>query len=118
MKTVGTRLRDLRTARDMALRELASETGINHNTIHKWETDKSMPSREHIVLMAEFFGVSPSWLLFGKEADKKETLQIANMIEALTPASQAAVIKIIEQLLAAERTGRKGKANGNGNALK
>ena len=73
MKTVGTRLRDLRTARDLALRELASETGINHNTIFKWETEKATPTREHIVLMAEFFGVSPSWLLFGKESDKKES---------------------------------------------
>ena len=48
-----------------------------------------------------------------KEADKKETLQIANMIEALTPDSQDAVIKIIERLLAAERTSREGKTNGN-----
>jgi transcriptional regulator with XRE-family HTH domain len=114
MKTVGTRLRDLRTARDMALRELATDTGINHNTIHKWETDKATPTREHIVLMAEFFGVSPSWLLFGKESDKKESLQVANMIEALTPDSQAAVIKIMERLLAAERTGKE-VTNGNGN---
>ena len=104
MKTVGTRLRDLRTARDLALRELATETGINHNTIHKWETDKATPNREHIVLMAEFFGVSPSWLLFGKEADKKETLQIANMIEALSPESRAAVLNITERLLVTEKT--------------
>nr|BAR19612.1 transcriptional regulator [uncultured Mediterranean phage uvMED] len=115
MKTVGTRLRDLRNARDMALRELAGETGINHNTIFKWETEKATPTREHIVLMAEFFGVSPSWLLFGKESDKKESLQLANQIEALTPASQEAVTKIIEQLLAAERVGEEGKTNGNGN---
>lgn len=117
MKTVGSRLRDLRTARDLALRELASETGINHNTIHKWETDKATPNREHIVLMAEFFGVSPSWLLFGKEADKKETLQIANMIEALTPDSQAAITTIIERLLAAETTSGS-TADGNGKAVK
>ncbi|BAQ89843.1 transcriptional regulator [uncultured Mediterranean phage uvMED] len=115
MKTVGMRLRDLRNARDMALRELAGATGINHNTIFKWETEKATPTREHIVLMAEFFGVSPSWLLFGKESDKKESLQLANQIEALTPASQEAVTKIIEQLLAAERVGEEGKTNGNGN---
>ena len=108
-------MRDLRNARDLALRELASETGINHNTIFKWETEKATPTREHIVLMAEFFGVSPSWLLFGKESDKKESLQLANQIEALTPASQEAVTKIIEQLLAAERIGEEGKTNGNGN---
>lgn len=109
MKTVGTRLRDLRNARDLALRELANETGINHNTIHKWETEKATPTREHIVLMAEFFGVAPSWLLFGKEADKKETIQIANMIEALTPKSQTAVISVIERLLAAERASKAGE---------
>lgn len=115
MKTVGTRLRDLRNARDLALRELANETGINHNTIFKWETEKATPTREHIVLMAEFFGVSPSWLLFGKESDKKESLQLANQIEALTPASQEAVTRIIKQLLAAERVGGESKTNGNGN---
>ena len=98
----------------MALRELANDTGINHNTIHKWETNKATPTREHIVLMAEFFGVSPSWLLFGKESDKKESLQTANMIEALTPDSQAAIMTIIERLLAAERTGKE-VTNGNGN---
>ena len=117
MKTVGSRLRDLRTARDLALRELASQTGINHNTIHKWETDKATPNREHIVLMAEFFGVSPSWMLFGKESDKKESLQLANMFEALTPDSRAAVITIIERLLAAERVSEV-TANGNGKSLK
>ena len=115
MKTVGTRLRDLRNARDLALRELANETGINHNTIHKWETEKATPTREHIVLMAEFFGVAPSWLLFGKEADKKETIQIANMLEALTPESQTAVISIIERLLTAERTSKETGINKNGN---
>lgn len=115
MKTVGTRLRDLRNARDLALRELANETGINHNTIFKWETEKATPTREHIVLMAEFFGVSPSWLLFGKESDKKESLQLSNQIEALTPASQEAVTRIIKQLLAAERVGGESKTNGNGN---
>ena len=35
------------------------------------------------------------------------------MIEALTPASQAAVITVIERLLAAEGTSREGKTNGN-----
>ena len=112
MKTVGSRLRDLRTARDLALRELASQTGINHNTIHKWETEKATPTREHIVLMAEFFGVSPSWMLFGKESDKKESLQLANMFEALSPDSQEAVKTIINRLLIAERSGLDKNANG------
>ena len=62
-----------------------------------------------MLLKAKFFGVAPSWLLFGKEADKKETIQIANMIEALTPKSQTAVISVIERLLAAERASKAGE---------
>ena len=61
-KDIASRIRDLRNARDLSLRQLAELSGINHNVIHKWETGKATPNRANVVRLSELFNVKPAWL--------------------------------------------------------
>lgn len=45
-KSVGESIKDLRTARGLSIRELATETGLSSAAISRWESGKRIPSVE------------------------------------------------------------------------
>ena len=100
-KDIASRIRDLRNARDLSLRQLAELSGINHNVIHKWETGKATPNRANVVRLAELFNVKPAWLLFGRD-DTTTGLNVQDTFAALSPTSQNQVSALISHLLEVE----------------
>lgn len=100
-KDIAGRIRDLRNARDLSLRQLAELSGINHNVIHKWETGKATPNRANVVRLAELFNVKPAWLLFGRE-ENHTGLNVQDTFAALSPNSQQQVHALISHLLDVE----------------
>ena len=108
-KDIAERIRDLRTARDLSLRQLAELSGINHNVIHKWETKKATPNRANVVRLAELFNVKPSWLLFGRD-DTPTGLSVQDTFAAFSPNSQNQINALINHLLDVESA--KESANG------
>ena len=100
-KDIADRIRDLRNARDLSLRQLAELSGINHNVIHKWETGKATPNRANVVRLAELFNVKPAWLLFGRD-DTTTGLNVQDTFAALSPNSQQQVLGLISHLLEVE----------------
>jgi len=108
-KDIASRIRDLRNARDLSLRQLAEISGINHNVIHKWETGKATPNRANVVRLAELFNVKPAWLLFGRD-DTTTGLNVQDTFAALSPNSQNQINALINHLLDVESA--KEAANG------
>jgi transcriptional regulator with XRE-family HTH domain len=108
-KDIAGRIRDLRNARDLSLRQLAQLSGINHNVIHKWETSKATPNRANVVRLAELFNVKPAWLLFGRD-DTTTGLNVQDTFAALSPNSQNQINALINHLLDVESA--KEAANG------
>ena len=57
------RLRELRNERGLAQAKLAEELGVNKAFIGLIETGKSSVSIDTLIMLAEYFGVTPDYLL-------------------------------------------------------
>ena len=69
---IGDRIKQLRSARELSLRQLAEVSEISFNQIHKYEKGTSVPNRASVVKLAKIFNVKPTWLLFGRDIDATE----------------------------------------------
>ena len=57
------RIRDLREDRDMRQSDLAEVTGIDQRTISNYETGKTSPDAEALIILADFFDVTIDYLV-------------------------------------------------------
>lgn len=88
MVEIGTRLKELRQAKEMSQKQLADHLHVTPQTISKWELNKSYPDLDTLLQLSDFFQIStdkllgnskPSFLhaLFSKKGEntmkKKET---------------------------------------------
>lgn len=67
MKTLGTKISDLRKARKMTQDELADEMGVSSQAVSKWENDLSIPDLPILIQLAEYFHVTLDDLVREKE---------------------------------------------------
>lgn len=66
VKTVGERIRYLRTKKHMTQGELAKILCVKQGTVSSWERDRTEPNANLIVELSKCFGVSIQYLLTGK----------------------------------------------------
>lgn len=66
--TISERLRLTRYTRQQTIREVADKSGIPFRTIQRWE-DKGADGAGVFLIgcLAQYYGVSLDWLVFGKE---------------------------------------------------
>ena len=65
--TIGQRIRELRTHYNLSVKEFAAKCGLSHVAIFHLENGKTLkPHRSSLQRMANIFGTSSDWLLFGK----------------------------------------------------
>jgi transcriptional regulator with XRE-family HTH domain len=65
MDTLGGRLSRARDAKSMSVSEVAGRIGVKPQTIAAWESDRSEPRANRLVMLAGFLGVTPTWLMHG-----------------------------------------------------
>lgn len=63
--SLGGRIATAREAAGMSLTQLAKRLGIKTSTLSNWESDRSEPRSNRLIMLAGALGVSPSWLLVG-----------------------------------------------------
>jgi len=63
MKSLGKQLRNERDAKGDTLREVSSSIGIDQSLISKIEKNERKPTREQIIKLAEYYGLSIRGLL-------------------------------------------------------
>lgn len=63
MSDFATRLKELRNERKITQQELADFLHVSQNAIYNWENRKREPNLEIISKVAEYFEVTPSYLL-------------------------------------------------------
>lgn len=73
MKTVGTRLREIRENNDFPQRKVAELLGVQRPNYSKIENDKQGLTPNQIKLFCEFFKVSADYIL-DIHVDNKETM--------------------------------------------
>ena len=64
--TLGKRIYDLRTAKNLSQSELAEALNVSRQSVSKWETDTSVPDLDKLVKLCELFGVSMDELVRGE----------------------------------------------------
>ena len=68
-RTTGNRIRELRKAKNMTLKDLGKILGVAESTVSQYETGKRQPDNETLLKLGEFFGVPVGYLL-GSEIEK------------------------------------------------
>ena len=63
--TVGERIRRAREATGLTTAQMARRLGIKTTTLTMWESDRSEPRSNRLLMLAGLLNVSPSWLLTG-----------------------------------------------------
>ncbi len=66
--TLGERICKARDIAGLSTAQLARRLGIKTATMHSWESDRSEPRSNKLVLLAGILNVSPTWLLVGRGA--------------------------------------------------
>lgn len=64
--TLGERICKARDVCGLSTAQLARRLGIKTSTLHSWESDRSEPRSNKLVLLAGVLNVSPTWLLVGR----------------------------------------------------
>lgn len=85
--TLGERICKARDASGLSTAQLARRLGIKTSTLHSWESDRSEPRSNKLVLLAGILNVSPTWLLVGRGtppiSDEPATADLDSMKVAL-----------------------------------
>lgn len=110
----GERLCQIRKSRGMTQAELGKAAGVSNRVIAYYEQDGAQPPGAMLVDVARALRVSTDQLLGLKPAKEKTSPRTARLlkrlrkIEALRPADQRTVLKVLDSLLASH-----GRGNGH-----
>ena len=66
--TLGERICKARDISGLSTAQLARRLGIKTSTLQSWESDRSEPRSNKLILLAGVLNVSPTWLLVGRGA--------------------------------------------------
>jgi len=104
MSNMGERIRMLREGLHMTQEELGEKIGVKKAAVNKYETgDVENIKRSSLFIMAELFGVSPSYLLGWDGAETiedstAEKIQVDELIEKAYGGKTVELVKIFQQL--------------------
>ena len=109
---VGARVKQLRKAREMTLREVGMKLGVAANTVNRWERGESSPTRGNLVAMSDLFAVDPSWLMFGitKSNTKKDEEKLLRKLRLLSDKQYQNIESLVDDLIGS--TQEEGENNG------
>ena len=63
LSALALKLRRLRKEKGETIEQTAASIGTRPSKLLKWETDKELPSLEHIAILAAHFGISKEELI-------------------------------------------------------
>jgi len=63
MKNVGKRIREIRIENKLSQKEFGEKLSVSQDTVSLWETGKSLPTADYLILMNKIFGVSVDYIL-------------------------------------------------------
>ena len=75
MRKYGQFLKEQRELHNLSQHELARQTGISQQNIHRWEKDLALPNIDFCVKLADFYDITIDELI-GRESKKSQNIQI------------------------------------------
>ena len=102
MGTIGTRLRNCREEWGYTQEQVERATGVKRSNLANYETDFRTPRTETLQTLADFYGVSATYLLTGSEIyERPDSEQTQILLQTLKGASEkeiATAVAIIKAL--------------------
>lgn len=80
MQPLGRRLREVREARGLSMREAAERIGVQHTTWSRWEGGQTMPTRDSLRLIAERFNEDLTDYFKGRFDSARKMLRLEGRI--------------------------------------
>lgn len=102
MKTLGDTLKSAREEKEMILRKVAAEVDIDQSLISKFEKNERKPTKEQIIRLANFYGLSENDLIINWYSEK-----IAEELKYTESTSE--ILKVAEQKIKYYKTQVNGK---------
>lgn len=87
MNTIGARIRDLRKAQKLTLKDLSAKIGPSSVAISQWENDVNVPKHEHLSTLAEVLNTTTDFIMYGKSESSdnvKDYRPVTRMLPVLT----------------------------------
>ncbi|HEM6082125.1 TPA: helix-turn-helix domain-containing protein [Streptococcus suis] len=102
-------VKQYRTANSLTMEQLAEKIGKTKSTISKWEKGTRSPKIQEIEELANFFGIDPQIMMFGKPytpttAPNSLIEQISDKVVQLTEPNQKNVLRYSSDLLDKQNT--------------
>ena len=102
MKTLGDTLKSAREEKEMILRKVAAEVDIDQSLISKFEKNERKPTKEQIIRLANFYGLSENDLIINWYSEK-----IAEELKYTESTSE--ILKVAEEKIKYYKTQVNGK---------
>lgn len=81
--TLGERICKARDASGLSTAQLARRLGIKTSTLQSWESDRSEPRSNKLVLLAGVLNVSPTWLLVGRGTPPASDMPVVSDLDSV-----------------------------------
>ena len=77
---IGSFLRELRKEKPMTQEQLAEALGVSGRTVSRWETGRSLPDLEVLMILADYHGVALRELLDGERKEPKMNKELEETV--------------------------------------
>lgn len=87
MESIGVRIKRLRKAKDLTLKELGSKVGVSDVSISNWEKDINVPKHEHLNFLAPALDTTIDYIMYGKSETSDNVIDfrpVTRMLPVLT----------------------------------
>ena len=79
--SIGERITDLRTQKNLSQGELASALSVSRQAISKWENDQSSPDTIHLIQLADLLDTEVAYLATGVKPVYEEAPIVVNLVK-------------------------------------
>lgn len=79
--SIGERITELRTRKNLSQGELASALSVSRQAISKWENDQSSPDTIHLIQLADLLDTEVAYLATGVKPVYEEAPIIVNLVK-------------------------------------
>lgn len=79
--SIGERITELRTQKNLSQGELASALSVSRQAISKWENDQSSPDTIHLIQLADLLDTEVAYLATGIKPVYEEAPIVVNLVK-------------------------------------
>jgi transcriptional regulator with XRE-family HTH domain len=108
--TIGQRIRQLRREREWSQEEFGNKVNIHWQSVGRYEKDQVIPTADILMRMAQAFGVSADYLLFGDNeslrVQNKELFKRFQQLDRVNPDKIKGLLEVMDVYISRENAAK------------